>query len=212
MFMIAFDEAREMERRASFCYADGLLDIGIGLGLLFLGLTTLVGLGALAGVYLAVLVPIVRAAKRSVTVPRMHHLDFMPEPGAESRSRRLQAVLVASMAVLIALGVLALFMSRMIPAHISSWLRSNAIVIFGALLAALFILIGWGTSTRRARRYAFVTIIALVLGYWFDLNPVWYFVLIGAVVLSWGSVTLNHFVRDFPRMHERNGKVYQRTY
>ena len=145
-------------------------------------------------------------------MPRMHHLDFMPEPGARSRTLRLRCVVVASMAVLVALGVLALFMSRLIPAPLSSWFRAHAIVVFGALLAALFGLIGWGTSTGRARRYAVITVVLLVLGYWFNLNPVWYFVLLGVVVLAWGSITLSHFVRDYPKMHDRNGVVYQRTY
>jgi hypothetical protein len=35
--MIQFDDMREMERRASVHCEDGLLDIGIGVGLLLLG-------------------------------------------------------------------------------------------------------------------------------------------------------------------------------
>lgn len=209
--MIQFDDTKEREQRADLCYADGLLDIGIGVGLFSLGIVTLVGLGALAGVYLALLFPIVKSAKRSVTMPRMHHLDFMPEPDAEWRIRRVKGVVTASMVVLIAIGALAFFMSRMIPPPLSTWLREHAIILFGALLAAFFVLLGWGTATARLRHYAVITAVALVFCHWFDLGASFFLLLIGIVTIVWGSNVLSRFVRSYPRMHERNGKAYQRT-
>ena len=210
--MIAFDDAREMERRASAFYGDGLLDIGIGLGLLFIGFAMIFGFGALAGVYPAMILPIAKSAKRTVTEPRMHHLDFMPEPGVESRMLRSRAVIAATLAVLLALGILALFMSRMIPARISGGLRTDALLIFGGILAALFILIAWGTATRRIRGYAAIAVLTLVCGYWFDLTASWYLMILGSFVGVCGAVVLSRFIRDYPRFHNRNGRAYQRTY
>ena len=210
--MIAFDDAREMERRALVEYRDGLLDIGIGLGLLFIGFAMIFGFGALAGVYPVLIFPIARSAKRSITAPRMHHLDFMPESGAESRMRRSRAVIMATFAVLLAIGVLALLMSRGIPSRISDSLRANALVIFGIMLTALFILIAWGTATKRLRSYAGVAILTLVCGYWFDVKVSWYLMILGSFVGVCGAVVLSRFIRDYPKFHNRNGKVYQRTY
>jgi hypothetical protein len=210
--MIQFDDAAEMERRASMYFGDGLLDIGIGIGLFVLGFGMVFGVGALAVVYMAVLFSIVRSAKRSITVPRMHHLDFIPEPGSESRQRRNKAVLVSSLVVLLAIGVLALFMSKMMPARISAGVRANGIVIFGGSLAGLFTLVGWGTATKRPWAYAAISMLALVLGYWFNLKVSWYLMLLGAVVVAWGAAVLARFVRDYPRFHHRDGGVYQRTY
>jgi hypothetical protein len=210
--MMTFDDAREMERRASMYYGDGLLDIGIGIGLLFIGFAMIFGFGALAGIYPALIFPIAKSAKRSITAPRMHHLDFMPEPDAESRMRRSRAVVAITLAVLLAIGVLALLMSRMTPARISTGLRANALVIVGLLLAALFIALAWGASTKRLRGYAGVALLVLVCGYWFNLGAAWYLMIIGSVVGAHGAVVLSRFVRDYPRFHGRNGKVYQRSF
>jgi len=210
--MIAFDDTREMARRASMYYGDGLLDIGIGVGLLFIGFAMIFGFGALAGIYPALIFPVAKSAKRIITAPRMHHLDFMPEPDAESRMRRSRGVVAATLAVLLAIGVLALLMSRMIPARIAGGLRANALVIIGLMLAALFIAIAWGSSTKRPRGYAGIATLVLVCGYWFDLSVAWYLTIIGTVVGTHGTVVLARFVRDYPRFHGRNGKAYQRSF
>ncbi len=142
----------------------------------------------------------------------MHHLDFMPEADAESRLRRSRGVVAATMAVLLAIGVLALLMSRVIPAEVSGDLRANALVIVGLTLAALFVAIAWGSSTKRLRGYAGVATLVLVCGYWFGLSAAWYLMVIGAVVGTRGAVLLSRFVRDYPRFHGRSGRVYQRSF
>jgi hypothetical protein len=210
--MIAFDDAREMERRASMYYGDGILDIGIGIGLLFAGFAMILGFGALAGIYPVLIFPIAKSAKRSITVPRMHHLDFMPEPDVESRVRRSRAVVAVTLAALLALGVLALLMSPMMPARPAAGLRANALVIVGLLLAALFIAVAWGSSTKRLRDYGWIAILVLVCGYWFNLGAAWYLMIIGSVAGARGAIVLSRFVRDYPKFYSRNGKVYQRSF
>jgi hypothetical protein len=208
--MIQFDDAREMERRSSLYYGDGLLDIGIGIGLIILGFGMLFGLGILASVYMAMLFSIVKSAKRSITVPRMHHLDFIPEPDVESKLRRGRAVVAISLGLLSALGVLSLCTSRLIPSPVSMVVRAHAIAIFGCPLAAIFMLAAWGTATRRLRAYAAIAVLALVFGYWFDLNVSWCILLLGAVTSVWGACALGRFMRDYPRFYNRNGRMYQR--
>jgi hypothetical protein len=117
-----------------------------------------------------------------------------------------------SITVLLSLGILAFFMSWMIPARISAGLRANAIIIFGIMLTALFIFVAWGTVTKRLRIYAAITILALVFGYWFDLSPTWYFMILGAVIAIWGGTVLSRFVRTYPKMIDRNGRHFLRTY
>ncbi len=210
--MIAFDDTREMWRRASMYYGDGLLDIGIGIGLLFIGFAMIFGFGALAGIYPALIFPVARSAKRSITAPRMHHLDFMPEPDAESRMRRSRAVVAATVAVLLAIGVLALLMSRTIPARIAVGLRANGLVVVGLTIAALFAALAWGASTKRLLGDAGIAALVLVCGYWFGLSVAWYLMIIGAVVGTRGAFVLSRFLRDYPRFFARNGKAYQRSF
>ncbi len=209
--MIAFDDVREMERRAAACYEDGLFDIGMGLGLLFVGFAMIFDLGALAVIYPALIFPVAKSAKRGVTAPRMHHLDFMPEPGDDSRRIRSRVVLAAALAVLLAIGVLAFLMSQRMPAHISHGVRANALVIFGCMLAALFGSVAWMASASRLRGYAAVALLVFVCGYWFNLKVSWYLMVIGAFVGSYGAVVLSRFVRDYPRFHNRSDRVLQRS-
>lgn len=210
--MIAFDDAREMKRRASTCYGDGLLDIGFGLGLFLIGFAMIFDLGALAVIYPALLFPIAKFTKRSITAPRMHHLDFMPDPGAESKIRRSRAVIIAALAVLLAIGVLALLMSRRIPTGISDGLRANALIIFGCMLAALFGVVAWIAEARRLRSYAGIAILVFVCGYWFGLKVSWYLMILGSFIGVCGGVVLSRFIRDYPRFYNRNGRVYQRSF
>jgi hypothetical protein len=209
--MIAFDDAREMGRRAAVCYRDGLFDIGVGLGLLIAGLAMVLDLGALALVYPVLAVPVALAAKRNITAPRMHHLDFMPEPDAESRTLRGRAVIIAAPAVLLAIGVLGLLMSRRIPAQVSSGLRAHALVIFGSTLAAFFGAGAWITAARRMRWYACAAVFLLVCGHWFNMRVSVYLMAVGSVAAACGAFVLSRFLREYPRFFHRNFRAYQRS-
>ena len=75
--MIQFDDMREMERRASIYCGDGLLDIGLGVGLFLLGFAMIFGFGALAVIYLAAAFSIAKVGEtehhRSADAsPRLH--------------------------------------------------------------------------------------------------------------------------------------------
>jgi hypothetical protein len=210
--MIAFDDAREMERRAKVCCADGLLDIGIGLGLLVAGFALIFDVGALAVVYPALIVPIARSAKRNITAPRMHHLDFMPDPDAESKARRIRAAIAAAPALLAAIGILALLMSRPVPERVSGVLRAHALVIFGCMLAVSFGAGAWITAAKRMRRYAEVAVLFLVCGYWFGMRASVYLMIVGSFVAVHGAVVLSRFIREYPRFFHRSGRAYQRSF
>lgn len=208
--MIQFDDRKERERRASLCFEDGLLDVGIGAGLIILGFFTMLGLGFVAGAYLAMLCPIVGTLKRIVTMPRMHHLDFIPDPEARGRARLARIVLSIATGILIAIGALAFFTSRIMPPPVSTWLRAHAIVVFGLLLAALFVILGWGTATKRLGAYAAITVVSIVFGHWFDMSPALFFVVLGSVVAAWGAAVLVRFVQGYPRLN--GALVRERSY
>jgi amino acid transporter len=210
--MIAFDDAREMERRAKVCCGDGLLDIGVGLGLIVAGFSLIFGLGALAVVYAALVIPIARSAKRNITVPRMHHLDFMPDPDTESKARRTRAVIAAAPAVLLAVGILALLMSRPVPERLSGVLRGHALVIFGCMLAAFFGAGAWITAAKRMRAYAEIAVFFLVCGYWFGMKVSVYLMIVGSFVAVYGAAVLSRFIREYPRFFHRSGREYQRSF
>jgi len=191
---------REIERRASLFYGDGLLDIGIGLGVLILGAIMILGLGVFGGVYVALLVPVMRSMRRRVTYPRMYHIDFMPDPYAGSKGHRVTMVVAVAAALILSLGLLVFVKAGVMPVRMAVWLRANTIIAFSLVLASILLIIAWGTGVRRLLSYAALTFVALVCGYWFDAAPAYYFMGLGLVILFCGSMVLARFVRKYPKV------------
>ncbi len=190
---------KEIERRASFFYGDGLIDIGIGLGVVMLGVVLVLGLGVFAGACVVALLPIVRSMRRRITFPRMYHMDFIPDPYSELKVHRIATAMTVAVAVILLVGLIVFPRTGIMPARLASWLRANSIIAFSLLIAGMLLFIAWGTGVRRLFTYAAITFVALVCGYWFNVDPAYYFMSLGLVILFSGSTVLARFVRKYPR-------------
>lgn len=190
---------KEIERRASFFYGDGLIDIGIGLGVVMLGVVLVLGLGVFAGVCVVALLPVVRSMRRRITFPRMYHMDFIPDPYSELKVHRIATAITIAVAVILLVGLIVFPRTGIIPARLAAWLRGNSIVAISLLLAGMLLFIAWGTGVRRLFTYAAITFIALVCGNWFNVDPAYYFMSLGLVILFSGSAVLARFVRKYQR-------------
>lgn len=189
---------RELERRAALFHGDGLLDIGIGIGILALGVIMVFGLGPAAGISVIALVPVVRSLRRRITFPRMYHIDFIPDPYTGSHAHRIG--MFAVVAGILVVGLLVFLRAGIVPAPLATWLRANTIVALSLLLGCLLLAVAWGTGVRRLFAYALITFLALVCGYWFDVAPPYYFMALGLFILFCGSTVLARFVRKYPKL------------
>ncbi len=190
---------KEIERRASLFYGDGLIDIGIGLGVVMLGVVLVLGLGVYAGACVIALLPVVRSMRRRITFPRMYHIDFMPDPYSEPKVHRVATGLAIAVALVILAGLLIFPRTGILPERLAEWLRSNSIVAISLLIAGMLVAVAFGTGARRLLTYAAITFVALVCGNWFNVDPAYYFMALGLVMLFGGSTVLARFVRKYPR-------------
>jgi hypothetical protein len=191
---------KEIQRRASLFYGDGLIDIGIGLGVVMLGVVLVLGLGVYAGACVIALLSVIRSMRRRITFPRMYHLDFMPDPYSEPKVHRVATGVTVAVAVVILACLLALPRAGFLPVRLAAWLRGNPIIEFSLVIAGTLLVVAWGTGARRLFTYAAITFVALVCGNWFNADPAYYFMALGLVMLFGGSMVLARFVRKYPRI------------
>jgi len=188
---------KEMERKAKLYYGDGLFDIALGLGILLAGIAMTFDWIAFGGIYIVLLIPAMRSAKQSITVPRMRYIDFRPAPDAERKVKWVILIVVLGVAVLFTLG-LVVFEYEALPSWLTAWLREYAGVVSPALLVGLGWLIALATGVKRLYAYTALAVIAFASGYWFNLDFPLLFTVLGAVIVLSGIVVLVRFQRKYP--------------
>jgi len=186
---------KEIERKANLYHGDGLIDIAIGLGILLAGIAAIFGWTAFGGIYVVLLLPALRSAKKSITVPRMRHIDFTPK--AQWKLKLVIVTVALSVAVLFTLGLVVFTRNEALPSWLTAWLREYAGVVSPALLVGLGWLIVLATGVKRLYAYTALAVIAFASGYWFNLEFPLYFTALGAVILLSGIGVLVQFMRKY---------------
>jgi hypothetical protein len=190
---------REREHRAYlFYHGDGILDIMVGVGILFAGLCLVAGLPWLVAVLPTTLVPVWRSAKRSITAPRATPVDVpVASQGCATRSLVILAILgmlCLGLGALVALGV-----SRdAMPSRLLAQIATLPDAAFG--LPMIVGLAGVAVAMRIPRYflYAALTAGAFAVGYLLSWVLWWSLVMAGAAVTLGGAVTLILFLRTHP--------------
>ena len=190
-------DLKELERRAYLSYhEDGLLDILIGLGALFIGCVILTDMAWMGGVLPALYVPIYAAAKKSITIPRMGYVRFSPQ-----RSRTPMLIILGvgiALFLCFLLGAVAFAVYDVIPPAFSAWLREYHMLVLGAIAAVSFGGVALLTGLRRLYAYAVLTILLFAGGHLLD-APAWLQVFtLGVLILLVGLVVLIRFLRRYP--------------
>ncbi|MBU0493874.1 MAG: hypothetical protein KKA73_28250 [Chloroflexi bacterium] len=190
-------DLRELERKAYLSYhEDGVVDIFVGLGILFFGLTMLTDLPWMVGVLPAMCVPIYAAAKKSITIPRMGYVKFSPQ-----RTRTPMLILLGvgiALFLCFLLGAVFYAGRQAVPPAFADWLREYHMLVLGAIVAVSF---GGGaliTGLNRLYAYAVLTMLWFIGGYLLAV-PAWLqVVVLGGLLLFAGSIVLVRFLRRYP--------------
>jgi hypothetical protein len=188
---------KEIERKANQYHGDGLIDIAIGLGILIFAIAEILGQIAFTGVWVALWVPIMLSAKKSITLPRMRYTDFGPAPNAQRKVKLVIVTVAGVVALLFTLGLVVFTTSETIPT-LTTWVKEYGLIVIGVLLVSLFGLIAWATGARRVYAYAALAAVVFASGYWFNLEFPLYLTVLGAIVLLSGIVVLLRFLRKHP--------------
>ena len=188
-------DLRALERRAwrSF-HKDGLKDVFIGLLLMSIGITDLVGNNFILLALQFSLVAGLVLAKRLITAPRLGRVEFSPE--RKSKKRRALGLLGLSAALGLALyyvfvgtGALSTFVSDrpwIMPSMLGLWVFS--VFALGAY------------HMDFARLYWVGLVSGAAFGMALALRSPMVFMVAGSMVLIPGLVLLARFLHDYPRL------------
>ena len=193
----------ERLRRLYMSYInDGILDLFVGFIALLAGLMFFSDMFWMAGVYVAIFLPIVWSVKEKVTMPRLRREEL--DPAAARRSSTILAVFLVGLLLFAMLGVL-YFLLFQNPDLAS---ETKRLLLFGAAgLVAAAVLGGFlfvGTVYHAPRWYAYAAVAALfsALAWWQQIGLPWVIVTIGAVMALTGAVYLVRFTRSHPVLPE----------
>jgi hypothetical protein len=147
--------------------------------------------------------PAWRSVKKSITAPRMYHIDFTPAPNARRNLMGIILVIVLSLALLMVLGLVVFWgqSTGNIPPWLLAtltWLREHATLAFG--LFGAFLLGVSAAMSRLKRLYAYALLMVIIFAGGYLLGaPLWLaVVLVGAMMLLCGTILLLRFLQRYP--------------
>lgn len=174
---------------------DGIFDIVLGLMIVAAGLYLYFDLIAFGAISVVLVVPLVEALKRSVTLPRLRAAEEPDEAGVRAfRGLLIGAVLLG---VLVIGGVLIYMWDRnaQTPAWLSRWLTD---FMPWTLLAITVVFLAVGTYITRNWRmvaYAVLAAIAVSVAFWFEVALWVSLVILGAIIFAIGLGLIFQFVQ-----------------
>jgi hypothetical protein len=195
---------REREQTDYLQYpGDGLVDILVGLWAVGFGVWMLVENVVFVALLPVFFLPMWRLIKRSITAPRMHSINFTPDPNARRNLTAIILVGVLALATLMVLGLVVFWgqSTGNAPPWLSAalaWLREHATLAFGLLGAFLLGISAPIFGLKRFYAYALMTITIAGVGYLLG-APLWVtVVLVGAMMSLSGTIILLRFLNRYP--------------
>ncbi len=185
---------------------DGLLDIVIGLVILFACATWWSELYWMVGALAFVFFLVWQSAKQIITAPRIRGMQFTPEQARrlEGFWRGMFVLLTIAMVlglIFFAIAVLAGPWVRQTGSELPAWINwfsENVAVLLGLTAALLLGLLAYFGGLSRFYGYALLTVAIVVGGYLLDIAILLFAALLGAIMLLVGMGLLLQFVRTHP--------------
>lgn len=191
-------ELQALERKAYLAsYSDGIVDLFVGVSLLWIGVAWiwLPDLAGLAGVFPAVFISVMLAARKRLLESRLGYVKWS-EPRRRWERRNLAAVLAAGVLIFL-VGVIVFVLVSQESANNRGW---GALVsgLPALLLAVIAMGLGFVMGTWRMLAYAGVLATAGVVTVLAELDPGWPLLAAGSVIAASGVVLVARFLRRTP--------------
>jgi general stress protein CsbA len=189
------DNLKRLQQRVYWSYhQDGLVDMMFGLGLIGFGLMLLTGIviyNILAWLPLAFYVPI----KNAVTIPRLGYAQF-------ERKRTLKwgiaSLLIGATMLLLVFVLVIQIRNENLPASWGAILRAYDMLIIGGLLSIPLALFSALTGLRRPLGYIGLIFLVILAGIQLGIEPPFYIIGLGVMIMLIGCVYLARFVSRYP--------------
>lgn len=198
--MVPEIDLKALERKAYLSYHnDGLLDLGLGLPILAVGIGWAVGMPWLAGVFFAVGVSSYAAAKKILTIPRLGLVHFGPDRRRRQKREIFFFMIYFTFTAL--LGVVMFFLVSAVnrnPDGFGRMLEKFIMAPPGILLAIALAALAFWKQVSRFYLHAAVLLLAVFGGPLLGIDRAVYFSAPGVVNLSAGLYLLIRFLRTYP--------------
>jgi hypothetical protein len=191
-------DLKTLERRAYLLYyEDGLLDLFVGLVLVFFGLQMRFELGTMSGMW--ILWPLVWMAKRLITYPRIGMVKF--RSGAKAREG-LVLLIVVGVVFLVFVAGLVLFLGVSgglgVRAEVLAFLRRYSGLVFGGAIVVVLVSIAAALGVKRFYAYAGLALPVFGFGWLAGAALEVPMMATGALVALAGLTVLVRFLRAYP--------------
>jgi len=184
---------KELERRAWRSYHDdGIWDLFLGVGLLGIGISGVLGSDYFQLAVAAVAVAGFIAGKKFVTAPRMGLVKF----GTERKVRKAKTALLLTAAMLLGLLLYALMAAR---GDAFVWMRANPMVVrmsMGLWMLFVFSAMAYWLDFTRLYLIGLAYAVSFTVTLWF--GSVTTFFVSGGLVTAWGLLILRRFLQQHP--------------
>jgi len=177
---------------------DGILDLFAGLLALFAGILFFADMFAMAGVYVAIFLPVIWSFKEKVTMPRLRPEEL--NPVMAKKSAKLLGVFLVAGLFLLVLGILTFLLIK--PGEATPLTRNFISVVLSGLIGASilggFLLVGYFYQAPRWYAYAALALLLGALTWWLNIGLPWLIFALGAVISLSGAFCLYRFLRSHP--------------
>ena len=188
-------DLKQIEKKAYTSYhQDGLIDIMIGIALVFFALFMFTEMFWLGGAIVPILIPVYISAKQKFSIPRIGYAKF------GTKGKGLMFTILGIFIMLAFLGLLfgLLFADPIIRDWIVLILGNYHNLIIGGVAAGLCLLMAISTAIKRFYIYATFILVLYIFAHFIGLDIRISVLLTGSSFIVLGIFTLVQFIKENP--------------
>jgi hypothetical protein len=175
---------------------DGILDIFVGWIIFLAGLMLFTEMFWMAGVYVAIFIPVLWSAKEQITMPRLRQEELRPSHSQKSFNGTTAVILS-----LVLMAVLGVFLLVLLFGGWPGSTLMEIVLIIAAGVIGLSAIAGFVAAARtyRAPRwyaYGLMVLLFALLAYWTGAGLPWLLMALGAIISLMGVIYLARFLRS----------------
>jgi hypothetical protein len=162
----------------------------------------------MAGVYVAIFMPVIWSTKEKVTVSRLRREELKPVAERQSSLLIVGIILGLALMMLIALvGFLLIRGNDSVPVTKDVVLLVTVIAV-GSIVLSGILAVGHLLNTPRLYAYAFVTVMVSALAWWQQIGLPWVLITVGGFIMATGSVYLVRFLLSHPVLPQEERPIW----
>jgi hypothetical protein len=194
---------KEIERRVYLSYfEDGIIDMSIGLVILFFGLGMLMDT-TLSSIFAAFVWIYWWSAKKLITIPRIGHVKFSRVRTKQGKRILFFFVILLTISFVLMTGLWFATANKSISPEVRTFLRRFPVLPLGIIFAvAMFALGSFIEEGMRYYSYALLVLLGTFGAPLVNLADYLHMILPGAAILVYGVSMLIRFLRKYPKPSE----------